>query len=353
MANPDNMANPNKIAGYQSLVNIFDGEIFSNVDYFLNNIKEIGEIAQWNDAELIAVLKSKLKGPALQFFIDDPELISDKQFDSIQNKFKKYFEKKTTLSHRQQQFSNCKQNPGESVRSFSTRVSNLTVNYFGLQNVSKPNAGPIVDQTKLAKFLEGLEPNLKRLALTRNPATFDEAVESALLDEVNSQFTNTEYVHTCSAKLESNPHEEKLLDSKLSQVLEKQLQISNGMIGTLSSQINKLSSKISSNQSRNNIFNERKFNKRQPCIHCGRTNHVSSHCFTLRRFGNRNQNYRQSQNSYTQQPFHNSHYSFQASRNARGNLRQTNNNNTSYPIRGRTYRDPNQQTTPKARMPLN
>lgn len=71
---------PNKIAGYQNLVNNFDGDWFANVQFFIENIESIGAIAQWEDAELIAVFKSKLRGPALQFYIDDPQLNQEKVF---------------------------------------------------------------------------------------------------------------------------------------------------------------------------------------------------------------------------------------------------------------------------------
>lgn len=160
MSNPE-PPNPNKIAGYQSLVNNFDGDVFSNVSYFFTNLEEVGKIAQWNDSELIAVLKSKLKGPALEYFINDPELTSEKSFATIKTKLNTYFDKITTLSHRQQQFFNCKQIPGETIRSYSSRVSNLTINYFGLDNATKNDEKQIVDQTKLAKFLEGLLPQFK------------------------------------------------------------------------------------------------------------------------------------------------------------------------------------------------
>lgn len=348
--------NPNKIAGYQNLVNIFDGEIFCNINYFLNNIQEIGEIATWNDAELLAVFKSKLKGPALQFFIDDPELTNEKKFDTVKTKFKKYFENKTTLSHRQQQFSNCKQNPGESVRSYSTRVSNLTINYFGIQNASKTDASPIVDQTKLAKFLEGLHPPLKRLALTRNPTSFEEAVENALLDEINSQFTNIESIHNVSVDREKGMSEQ-LLDSKLSEVLNKQMEISNQMIGALTSQINRLSTQIVPNMENTKNFRHRNYSQRQPCVHCGKKNHFSSQCFSLRihnRYPRQRDGYRMQRsnqhNAANQQNF-NARNSFSNSPDTRGNSRQSN-GFASYAIRGRNQQNVSQQTGNSSR-PLN
>lgn len=337
--------NPNKIAGYQNLVNIFDGEIFTNINYFINNLKEIGEIATWNDAELIAVLKSKLKGPALQFFIDDPELANEKKFDCIISKFKKYFENKTTLSHRQQQFSNCRQNPGELVRSFATRVSNLTINYFGIQNASKPDAGPIVDQTKLAKFLEGLNPDLKRLALTRNPSSFEEAVENALLDEINSQFTipSIQNISTSNEKSSS--------DSKLSEVLGRQLDISNQMIGALSSQLEKLTTQISIQQQQqlntaNSNFNRyNDYSRRQPCTHCGRKNHHSSQCYSMRNHNTRISTYRgnRMENSTNQQMLNN-----QDARVNSSYPRQSN-SFSSYAIRGRNPQNSNRQNVNRNR----
>lgn len=237
----------NKIAGYQSLVGIFDGELFSNVEYFFANLEETGKIAQWNDAEIVAVLKSKLKGPALQFFINDPELLQETDFKKIKEKLTQFYSQKTTLSHRQQLFSNCRQNPGESVRSFSTRVSNLTINYFGLENSSKSEVAPIINQTKLAKFLEGLSPALKKLALTRNPNTFEEAVNQATLDELNSQhMTENETVNACTAKPSAQG-----VNTQLSEILASQAELSKQVIGALAQQSSLHNSNFLSPQNHN------------------------------------------------------------------------------------------------------
>lgn len=267
--------NPNKIAGYQNLVNIFDGEFFSNIQYFLHNLEDVGALAQLNDAELIAVLRSKLKGPALQFFIDDSVLLKETKFQNIKAHLVKKFENKTTLSHRQQQFSNCRQNPGESVRSYSTRVSNLTTNYFGVENTSKKDAGPIVDQTKLAKFLEGLQPPIKRLVLTRNPTTFDGAVELALLDELNSQLTcnNGETPNASS----DTPQPINTLENKLTEFLAEQAKVSNQVIGALADNLQKINIHKSTPRR-----NQRQFlNQWQTCTICGRNNHNVSQCFFM------------------------------------------------------------------------
>lgn len=274
--------NPNKIAGYQNLVNIFDGELFSNIHYFINNLEEVGALSQWNDAEHIAVLRSKLKGPALQFFIDDPVLLKEKNFQNIKTHLIKIFENKTTLSHRQQQFSNCRQNPGESVRSYSTRVSNLTTNYFGVENASKKDAGPIVDQTKLAKFLEGLQPTIKRLVLTRNPASFDEAVELALLDELNSELTNNSDAPSNISP--DTPHPINSLENKLTEFLTKQAEVTNQVIGALAENLQK----INIHETRPRQNRRQSPNQWQSCTLCGRTNHHVSQCFFRNTRPNRN-----------------------------------------------------------------
>lgn len=231
------MAEPtNKIAGYQNLINNFDGDLFSNVKYFFENIESIGTLAEWKDPELIVVLKSKLRGLALQFFIDDPELNQEKEFKNIKEKFLKYFDQKTTLSQRQMLFSNCRQAPGESVRSFATKVANLTAKYFGAGNISKPDVVPIVDQTKLAKFLEGLQPSLKNLAMNRNHKTFDEAVEQAQLDEINAQFSASEVVPINN--FNSTPQVN--IEDKLNNIISKQTEMTERLVNSLSEQIQNL-----------------------------------------------------------------------------------------------------------------
>lgn len=262
--------NPNKIAGYQTLVPNFDGEIFSNVTYFLKTLEDIAQIAKWEDPELIAVFKSKLKGPALQFFIADPELTTQTNFSSIKDKFQNYFSPKTTLSHRQQMFSNCKQFPGESVRSFASRVSNLTITYFGQENAQKVDAAPIVSQTKLAKFLEGLNAPLRGLALSRHPSSFEDAVEKSILDELNAQMTDS-MAAVNVAHCQTYKKNEENIENKLTDLLQKQAERSNQLFETLSKKITSLE-----------LNNRKNASGPRPCTHCGRTNHSSERCYSLR-----------------------------------------------------------------------
>lgn len=49
-----------------------------------------------------------------------------------------------------------------------------------------------MEQTKLVKFLEGLQPSPKNLAVNVNPKIFDESIEQAQLDEFNSKLTASE-----------------------------------------------------------------------------------------------------------------------------------------------------------------
>lgn len=335
MSNPE-PPNPNKIAGYQSLVNNFDGDVFSNISYFFTNLEEVGKIAQWNNSELIAVLKSKLKGPALEYFINDPELTSEKSFATIKTKLNTYFDKITTLSHRQQQFSNCKQIPGETIRSYSSRVSNLTINYFGLDNATKNDAKQIVDQTKLAKFLEGLLPQFKELALSKNPTTFSAAVENALLHESNIQLISSEGGNQGSVNNIDR-------DDKIMDFLQKQAENSNYLISTLSEKLNNISIKNSTPQrSRENSF------QRRHCTNCGRNNHVIENCWFIR-----NQNSRTSSN-------HNSRFFRPQAVDSRSDYRYRGNLRQIPPVR-QPYRETfepfppknNSNTIPKQRVDLN
>lgn len=270
----ENIPNPNKIAGYQTLVPNFDGELFSNVTYFLKSLDDISNIAQWEDPETIAVFKSKLKGPALQYFIADPELTTETKFAKIKAKFEKYFAPKSTLSHRQQMFSNCKQFPGESVRSFAARVSNLTITYFGQENTLKEDAQTIVNQTKLAKFLEGLHPSLRRLALTRQHTSFEDAVDQCTVDELNSQMTeSTETINAANSQPQTN------IESKLTQIIQRQAEESNKLLQTLTEQLKSISI-------RNQQLPSRNPNRFRQCIYCKRSNHKSEDCYSLRRNSN-------------------------------------------------------------------
>ena len=270
----------------------------------------------------------------MQFFIEDSQLSQETDFKKIKEQFLKYFQLKTTLTQRQQLFSNCRQSPGESVRSFATKVSNLTAKYFGTQNISKADVAPILDQTKLAKFLEGLQPSLKNLAIHRNPTTFDQAVEQAQLDELNAQFTLSESASAPVNNFSLEPQTN--LDIKLDKILEKQTEFSERLVNSLSEQIQNLQIQNSSANLPNQRY--RRFNNpRSACIHCNCTNHRSFECYSLR-----------NRDSYSHP-----HTSYPSSHNTRRG--RPTNDEIVYQPRSVTPRD-NQHprnTHPKQKTPLN
>ncbi|KAG8173083.1 hypothetical protein JTE90_015435 [Oedothorax gibbosus] len=169
-------------------------------------------------------------------------------------------------------FSTCKQFPGESVRSFSSRVSNLTITYFGQENAQKTDAAPIVNQTKLAKFLEGLNAPLRRLALSRHPSTFEDAIEKSILDELNCQMTDIlESVNAAH----SQPRQISI-ESELANIMQKQAEKSNKILETLTEQVKSLS------QIKNHHVTPAESARPRTCIHCGRSKHTSANCFSVR-----------------------------------------------------------------------
>jgi len=179
----------NRIAGYQSLLPVFDGN--SNAEFFFKTLDEIANIGGLSPEEKLIVAKSKLRDNALEFLTNSVTLKNETNYDNFKKILIDYFTEKTSLASDQQQFSNCKQLPDESVKRFASRVNNSAHKFLGIQNTNSDEVKTLIDRTKLAKFLEGLKDAFKHNVLTKDPSSFEEAVRFAALKELNSNYLAT------------------------------------------------------------------------------------------------------------------------------------------------------------------
>lgn len=68
----------------------FDGDA-SLVDFFFNQIKTLAKAQGWKEQETIQFLGSKLAGPALAFFMQNPAIYTAEKLRAIEEEFKKFF----------------------------------------------------------------------------------------------------------------------------------------------------------------------------------------------------------------------------------------------------------------------
>lgn len=222
----------NKLAGFNALIPQFDANSAVTPQYFIDTVESITTIANCSDSEKLLVLKSRIRGDALSQIINSVDLSSETDYTQFVKKFINYFSPSSSLATRQQQFSNCKMHCNEPVKLYAARVENATLKFFGEIN-SKQNTevGKLYEQTKLSKFLDGLQPEYKKQTLIKDPQTLHEAVKFVQLLQANDSNVNDSQINAVQSTHTNDD---------LRQLIEMNSQRTHEIISTLSEEINKL-----------------------------------------------------------------------------------------------------------------
>lgn len=259
-----------KLTSLHSLLPVFDSESNCTVTFFINSFEKLAESLGASEDEKLFVIKSKIRGPALDIVIRSSELSDETNYREFKRKFLEFFEAKVTLAYRQQLFSNCKMTPSESIKQFSLRVVNVSQRFLGKVDLKDINIKKVFDQLKLSKMIEGVIPKFKKVLLGRDPQTFEEAVQILELIELNDTLTQDELISNIASNRESG----------LEQLIKRQEEDSQQTIAALSRQVDDL--KIDLNKSRNEgrlLELQRDGARVKRCEICKRDNHIMANCW--------------------------------------------------------------------------
>lgn len=180
-----------KLSSVHSLIPLFDSESAVTPSYFIDSFDRLAESVNASNSEKLLIIKTRIRGIALSHMIQDSELAGEIDYQEFKKKFLNFFETKSSPAFRSQQFSNCKMLPGETVKVFASRVSNATLKFLGQINTKDPEIAKIIENTKLAKFLDGVKPEIKKSLLAKEVQTFDKMVEFGELLELNDAMSQT------------------------------------------------------------------------------------------------------------------------------------------------------------------
>lgn len=187
-------SNFNKLAGCQALIPHFDNVSAVTPRYFVDTLEAIAKTANCTESEKLLLLKSRVQGDALTQIINNVDLENEQNYENFKQKFLDFFSTKTSLATRQQLFSNCRMSSDEGVKIYAARVSTNTQKFFGNADISKPEVKSLYEQTRLAKFLEGLLPKYKSSILVKDPQSFQDAVNFIETLQVNESTTQHETI---------------------------------------------------------------------------------------------------------------------------------------------------------------
>lgn len=204
------------------------------------------------------------------------------------------------MTTRQQQFSNCRMEPGESVKLYAARISLVTRKFFNNPDLTIPSVKNLFEQSKFSKFLEGLLPEFKHPTLMKDPQTFQAALDFVELLEANilcfphqdqnsltSSITNSiNSVANQNPNVNSNNEIKSLLEAHTKQTRDSICTISNEVQKLKESTLNKVQNTSNVNQNYKRLPNNSgKFGHTRSfpaCHNCGRTNHATYSCFYKR-----------------------------------------------------------------------
>lgn len=287
-----------KLAGLQSIIPQFDNVSAVTPAFFIDSFEAIATIVQCSDEEKLLILKSRIRGEALSHLINSPDLNQETNYTNFKKKFIAFFNKKVSLATRQQMFSNCRMQPGESVKLYAARVSLITQKFFNNPDLDNDSVKNLFEQSKLSKFLEGLSAEYKHSTLVKDPQSFQDAVDYVELLETNKVCfpQNSQDISFQSGTNTVNAVSTDITNRDLKNLLETHVQKTHDSIFTLTKELDKLRLSMNGNPPRNSTnfesnFRESYANNRgnshtnksfPPCKFCGKKNHLSNFCFYKR-----------------------------------------------------------------------
>lgn len=297
----------NKLAGFQAVIPEFDNISAVTPQYLIDTVERITSLASCTDEEKLLVLRTRIRGDALSHIIGSPDLSRETDYERFKEKFLAFFEQKLSLATRQQQFSNCRMQPNESVKLYAARICAATMKFFNNPDLANDAVNTLFEQSKLSKFLEGLLPTYRQATLLRDPQTFSEALNYVELLQANEKSFSDPPVYMPSVinntaenfSQTSNTEEIKnLLQAHASQTRESISALAKEVENIKISQQKSADVRQPRSQYRDSFHQKQRDTssssrraQRFPCEFCNRTNHDSQSCyFRPGRGNNRSQN---------------------------------------------------------------
>ncbi|KAL1476316.1 hypothetical protein MTO96_036597 [Rhipicephalus appendiculatus] len=193
---------------------------------FLNILEQVGRMGGWQDSQLIGIARCKMTGKAHDFAWWDDNVAAAKTFSEFKTLALKRFDT-DPLIFKMERFLSARQRADEKVRSFASRLRILgtatLVGTSGEDTLKAELRREILSEEILSRFLAGLRDPVRRFVLSRDPKTFDEAIDVAVKEELNEGVSQSRTLPVRYGVENSDVHEihgrldrlEKLLDESV------------------------------------------------------------------------------------------------------------------------------------------
>lgn len=258
------------------------------VTFFFEQIKEVRSIYKLTDKETLALFKSKLVGPALQFFLDSCSIKNKDDLDASQKEFEKFFKPINASTN----INEIKIEENESLNNFSLRIDKALCHKY-----------PKLDQLAICElkkdlFVSALPKNIKIKILEHEFSTFDEILEKA--EQLKKIFDDNK---SPVSKMEENFHVEYENTPKRSKFVRQKNSYKNN-----SQKFQHKPKSDSYEHFKNNKHNSHRPNRNiKRCNFCSRRGHLMPQCYDFleligKRAPRHKRNYNQSDESQKKNP---------------------------------------------------
>ncbi|KAL1444081.1 hypothetical protein MTO96_045686 [Rhipicephalus appendiculatus] len=197
-----------------------------NIRDFLQILEQVGRMGGWQDSQLIGIARCKMLGAAHDFAWRDDKVAAASTFPEFRSLALERFDTEP-LSSRVERFRNARQNAGEEARSFANRVRLLgTATLAGSSGEDSAKAQlrrEILAEQMLSQFLTGLRDPVRRFVLSRDPKTFDEAIDVAAREELNEKLSRNHAVPVRHVEQNADAQELRSRLDRLEKLLEESL----------------------------------------------------------------------------------------------------------------------------------
>lgn len=197
-----------------------------NIRDFLQILEQVGRMGGWQDGQLIGIARCKMLGAAHDFAWRDDNVAAATTFPEFRALALERFDTEP-LSSKVERFRNARQNAGEDARSFANRVRLLgTATLAGSSGEESAKAQlrrEILAEQMLSQFLTGLRDPVRRFVLSRDPKTFDEAIDVAAREELNEKLSRSHALPVRHVEESADAHELRSRLDRLERLLEESL----------------------------------------------------------------------------------------------------------------------------------
>ncbi|KAH8009509.1 hypothetical protein HPB51_018155 [Rhipicephalus microplus] len=181
-----------------------------NIRYFLQILEQVGRMGGWQDSQLIGIARCKMLGAAYDFAWRDDSVTAASTYSEFRALALERFDTEP-LSSKVERFRNARQNAEEEARSFANRVRLLgtatLANSSGEEPAKTQLRCEILAEQMLSQFLTGLRDPVRRFVLSRDPKSFDEAIDVAAKEERNEKLSQSSSVPVRHVDENANAHE--------------------------------------------------------------------------------------------------------------------------------------------------